>query len=1004
MKRTPSRPYPASKSRALALGLAAGLALLCSTLAAAQAAAPAAVSGKDRVVFPPAQGSSSFRFLPGGSYAPFDRSLVLSAAPGEQREYQLQVSPGPDAPATVSDIIIDKRRPPAPRAEPGTGLYREGLTIHLSGEQGAQIFWALVGPGGEAPLFFPYAEDRQPSLQPPASGSASYTLLCYEVDAAGNRSYPSRFMYRLTEPGLAAAAPLPDGAAIRADSSLAQPELLPGRGYSELRMKLDAGSSFLVDIQPESPPTTLDDFERVSPVEGRASVRLPCPYGWQGSLSVYFGILRDGIALYNAEALVVSLTNPIEAQPSPALPGDPVLAADGSGRVAFAVFPSYDGQIFVSIEAAEPQLYSSPLALPLDKPSAQVSWYGVDDSGRRSVTRSLALSLPPALPDAELAGIDQGAVVNTDVTLTPASKATIRYELSLDGSPPAEPTISSRLVGDALSVSCPAGEERSVVLRYRAFAGLAAGEGRILRFTIDKKPPEAPRALAPTYSDQAMSLSLLPGLDGKDIFASVSVDGAEAAFAPVTGALEFPGSDSGPVSYLVRAYDVDAAGNRSAEMKSLSFVVDRSTVYASDDAVDRGEGSPDKPFRSLDEALATALRLGKKNLNLRGSFELRAPLRSSAELRLRGGFGLRWAPDPSARVRVSSSLPAGSSLIEQVGGSLSLQRIELSAPQSSPAPLIRLSDAALSLENSSISAGGEGDLLFVSALRSRLSLVGSKLRASRAMACTVLSSEASDIAIESSSILGEAGVRIFGAFDMDGGSLALSQALVEAHSDLGLSLFSLRSASILVDRSLIKVEGGSGYLRLGSFRGVRGEMKNSKVLLSWKGSGTLFDIAQGGPAFRYDTILADSGPDSGSFRFFDVQGAPPELWNCILAAPGRGSELLRSDSTVGQGILVADCLWGFDKLLSGAREILDLPGLNALNADSPLYSSKPIISESPERSFAAPVKSMAPLRSDSACVDAALPLEGGYSIDFSGHPRPGPGHKAPAIGADETTG
>ena len=106
---------------------------------------------------------------------------------------------------------------------------------------------------------------------------------------------------------------------------------------------------------------------------------------------------------------------------------------------------------------------------------------------------------------------------------------------------------------------------------------------------------------------------------------------------------------------------------------------------------------------------------------------------------------------------------------------------------------------------------------------------------------------------------------------------------------------------------------------------------------------------------------------------------------------------------MGQGVLVADCLWGFDRLIAGEGDVVDLKGLNALNAASALYSSKPVIAEPPERTFAAPVKNQASLRGDSACVNAALPLEG-FEIDFSGHPRPGPGHGAPDIGAEEAGG
>jgi hypothetical protein len=103
----------------------------------------------------------------------------------------------------------------------------------------------------------------------------------------------------------------------------------------------------------------------------------------------------------------------------------------------------------------------------------------------------------------------------------------------------------------------------------------------------------------------------------------------------------------------------------------------------------------------------------------------------------------------------------------------------------------------------------------------------------------------------------------------------------------------------------------------------------------------------------------------------------------------------------GPGTFVADCVWGFGRLVAGAYETSDLVSLNSLNASSALYSSKPIISEPPESSFAAPLKSQAPLRKGSACIGAAISLGRGYEVDFGGHPRPAPGKDEPDIGADE---
>jgi hypothetical protein len=688
----------------------------------------------------------------------------------------------------------------------------------------------------------------------------------------------------------------------------------------------------------------------------------------------------------------------------------PVLAADNSGRGGFIAFPSYDGDIYVSLGTAKPSLYASPIALPRDATSLRVSWYGEDSGGQRTATRSQYFVLPETVPDIELAGAAEGAAIGGDVLIRPAVKTvsasaaaasqSVRYELKVDGSFPPEPGPSSPILGDGLTITCPPGEERSIVLRYRQISGDAESEGRILRFTLDRKPPEAPRFrdATPSYFDSVASLELMPGTGGKDVFASVSADGAPASFFPVDAPLVFAGSEAGPVKYLIRAYDIDAAGNRSQEMKPITLVVDRSSEYAAEDGSDKGDGTPDRPFKSLDAAIAAAIRGGKRSINLRGSLEMRASAQFSKEMSLNGGFGKSWVKDSSARAIVRVSV-AGQSAFVQRGASLALNRVELYDESAGVSPLIELAGTSLSVDNSSLVAGSDGDFILISASQSKISLTDSRLKAIKAMSFTAFSSDRSDISLSRCSISAARDVRIFGAFDMDGGSLVMGQSLLECSSDLGLNLFSLRLASLLVDRSLITVDGGSGFLRLGSFKSVSGEMKNSKVILAWKGPGTLFEIADGGPSFRHDTVTASS--TKGLLRFFDLKGPPPQIWNCILDSAGTGSELLRSDSIPGAGLLVADCVWGFDRLISGALDTSDLASLNAFNAPSALYSSKPVVSEPPESSFAAPLKSQAPLRRNSACVGAALSLGSGYEVDFSGHPRPGSGKDGPDIGADE---
>jgi hypothetical protein len=365
-----------------------------------------------------------------------------------------------------------------------------------------------------------------------------------------------------------------------------------------------------------------------------------------------------------------------------------------------------------------------------------------------------------------------------------------------------------------------------------------------------------------------------------------------------------------------------------------------------------------------------------------------------------GGFGKAWVRDTTARASILISAKGSSSAISIAGASLLVRGADIAAPLAGPAPILSLSaGASLMLEDCSIKAGGDGDLVIVSAVKSKVAASRARVTASRAMSCTAFACEQSEVTVDDSVIEAAALARVFGAFDLSGGSLTLRGTLIESYADIGLNMLSLRDASLLMDRCLARADSGSGFLRMGSFAGTRGEIRNSKILVSWKGSGTLFEMSGGGPDFRHDTVIADA--EKGRLRFFEVAGTVPQLWNSIFACSRGGAELMVADSVPQPGALAADCAWGFDRMLAGAVDLRGIADLNALNGSSALYSSKPNVSEPPSATFSSPVKSLAPLNPASACVNAAIPLDGAaYAMDFRGLPRPAPG-TMPDIGADE---
>jgi len=557
-------------------------------------------------------------------------------------------------------------------------------------------------------------------------------------------------------------------------------------------------------------------------------------------------------------------------------------------------------------------------------------------------------------------------------------------------------------VGESLLVSCPPGEERQIAIRYRPFSGDSPGEGKILRFSIDRKAPEPPKPaeLPPSYTERSRSVSIEAGAGSSAVYVSVSADGKSSGFAPASGPIQLPGAESGPVSYVIRAYGVDAAGNKSAEMKPISLVVDRSSVYAADDGPERGDGTPDRPFRNLDEAIAAALASGKRSVNLRGSLELRSPVISTRQIDIVGGFGERWLRDPEARSTLRIAVSGTASPFSQKGSALAFRNVDIRSARQGEAPLVSAAEASLLIDNCSIEIEGDGDAILISSRSSTVGVARSRISSSRAMSFTAFECESSALTVEDSTIIAASGTRVFCAFDLKRGSLSLKGTLIESYADIALNMISMKDASIAMDGCLARADSGSGFLRIGTFSGASGEIRNSKILVSWNGSGTLFEISGKGPDFRHDTVIADS--QRGRIRFFDIGGGFPQLWNSIFACTKGGGELIVSSSVPRPGSIAANCVWGFERMIAGASDLRSLAELNALNGSAAPFSSRPNVSEPPSETFASSVKSLAPLNTASACIDAAIPLDGpAHASDFRGLPRPAPG-TLPDIGADES--
>jgi hypothetical protein len=974
--------------------LRAGLALIilaaCAAASSAQGPGAAifrhasevpALSNRCVILLPPevAQGGAAYRFAGSSSWLPFDLPLELDAAYGEDRSYALEVREGPDSGIETLALRIDRLPPRAPVLSPASGLYRDGVTLAISAEVGAKIRYSISRAGAEAGPFLEYGADGRPDLGLPATGSETYVVMAYAVDEAGNAGVMSKATYRLAAPGPEYAAPaageaLPESSAGEV-ADLPEPAITPFDGHVLLDFRPPEGRALYVSVNPAATPASIADFLPLAASGGKARLDLPSPPGWSGKARVYVGLLEGGSFVFRAAPLELVLGDGAGL----ARPEAPALVASVPGGPVWLSFPPYQGEIRCSIDGAEFARYEGPIALPAGKGEVKVSWYGRSPQGEESERSDATLLRPLSPPAVSLAGVGWDEVLNHDATLE-ASGGLLRYELRTDGSMPPEPGPASPMASASLQVSCPEGEERNVIIRYRGYSSEGAeavgGEGGILRFRIDRKPPSPPEIVGPALAYSSVPLSVSFNAQEGRVMAAVDTGGNAGAFAAAPPMLGLPGSPDGPVTYRVRAYAVDEAGNRSVEATPLVVTVDVATVYVAEDGSDSGDGSRAHPFASLDAGLALVLGSGgqpRTALAIRGRVQSSGSvtLPAGTRLAIKGGFDAAWDPQPgavSAIVRERASGP----LLVLSGANLRIEGLAIEAGDLGNPVLFSVAGSTLVLSGVSVAAASDGDVLFLDAAGSSLSLEGSSVSMEGAVSACIIQARDCDISVQGSRLAAGAGVRYYSGVNAAGGSLSLGSSAFSSRAVLGTRLVALQSGRVDVSASYFDVRGSAGFLSIGSFSDCTGNVSGSTGYLEWGGNATLFSLRGASPAFIQDSFYAVTA--KGSIRFFDCTGTGPLVRNCILGAKGSRNELLVSDRKSLPGEVAANCLWGFSSYLSGAFTVRDLAVLNAYNAAD--GKARPNLAEAPSSTFAELPPASFELADGSACRGAGMDLPG----------------------------
>jgi hypothetical protein len=522
-------------------------------------------------------------------------------------------------------------------------------------------------------------------------------------------------------------------------------------------------------------------------------------------------------ALPAAPSLQFSAENPGVAYLSWALPS--------TGRILYRLASGASD----SSVSAEFVPFSTPVSISVNAAGeSTITGEAVSETpaGGRSSAVPFSISVGRRLLPPVFRGARDGSLSTQRVELRAAAPAgEVRYEVSTDGDYPPAVTASSPLFPDPLVLDAADGQTVSVMIAARSFdptgTALPSEEVR-LKATVDRTPPDPPVASGVDdggYYQEGRSVPLLSA-EGT-IYYTLSTN-PDPEIPSQTGANRYSGPlalDARPgqsVTYHIVAFSVDAAGNRSREIRSWTVTIDQKVVYAAPEGNDYSDGSRSAPVRSIGRALQIASTTARKTVfAAAGSYTQDSPLSVNADLSLVGGLDPEtWQPLGLERwSTISASAPwrTGSSLLSVVAGKVTMKGFELANGATALPALISVSGGSLEVQQAAISLQGPstGQGLRVSA--GKVSLLDCRIQAAGAWKGSFVSVIGGTFGASGSHFVGPNETADFAVVELaDARSVELKGVTIEPGA--GQRTRGIRAVRSQVSISASRIESGSGAI------------------------------------------------------------------------------------------------------------------------------------------------------------------------------------------------
>ncbi len=494
----------------------------------------------------------------------------------------------------------------------------------------------------------------------------------------------------------------------------------------------------------------------------------------------------------------------------------PVVLAGWEEGNAVLVWPyAHLAELWYRLPGSEAAVYAEPVEFELLPGESELEIEFLVGRPETGEWRRLTLS-PPDIPGIGRFVVEGPIVSKEDVRLDLSEAGgTLRYELSTVGPAPPVSRRSPKWEG-SLQLVGRDGEEIRYSVAVRSFSEFGASEEVRKDVTIDRAPPPAPRLVNAgdgEFYEESRTVRL-ESQEGEVYYRFVRNAGPQETtqrFSPYDGEFVLEAVAGELSDYRMEAYSVDDVGNRSPATAVWNVYIDREIIYVAPGGNDRGAGTRESPFRTLERAMEYASESDRETIFLAsGVYEISSPLRSIKGLAIQGRFSAEsWQPGSTTEsLIVPSGEFSGDALVVSYRGDVTMSRLALSSPVSFGRPLILVDDIATRLNAVSLSSlGGHA----IEARKGSILLRNVTLDQSGTVSESI-QLRGTSIRIESSIIRsGSFGNSLAVALDLqDSTELTMADSRIEAY---GIR----RGTAIAAANSSVEISGTT--IRVGSSRG-----------------------------------------------------------------------------------------------------------------------------------------------------------------------------------------